>query len=74
MTEGGDRPVIVWVVYGLGIFAGVVLVGSALFAAVVSLTSSGTTVNISGPALVICIVLIGAAVALKIWRSTRGST
>ena len=66
-------PVWVWIVYVLGFLGGVVLAGSAAASAVVVLISDAT-VDISFRALAVCVVLVGAAVALKAWRWRRSHT
>ena len=72
MSGTGGTSALVWIVYGLGILGALVLLGSAVVSAVLVVVSDAT-VNISFSGLAISVVLVGAAVALKVWRSTRGS-
>ena len=60
-------PVWVWTVYGLGILGALVLVGSALVSAALVLASDAT-VRLSVPAIVVCVLLIAAAVVVKVQR------
>lgn len=69
--ERAGTPIWVWVVYGLGILGAVALIGSAVASAVMILVSDAS-VNISFPALAVCLVLVGAAVAVKV-RRTRAA-
>ena len=69
-TASAATPVWVWVVYGLGILGALALVGSAVVSAVLVLVSDAT-VRISAGGLVVSLVLIGAAVAVKAWRWRR---
>jgi hypothetical protein len=71
VTGSGKTSALVWIVYSLGILGGLLLVGSAIVSAILALASDAT-VGISFRGLVVCVVLVGAAVALKVWRSTRG--
>ena len=64
-------PIVVWIVYALGILAALVLVGSAVTSAILALTSDAT-VQTSGRALALSIGLVGAAVVLKGVRWRRG--
>ena len=60
-------PVWVWIVYALGILGALVLVGSALVSAALVLASDAT-VRLSVPAIVVCVLLIAAAVVVKVQR------
>jgi hypothetical protein len=70
-TAQAGTPVWVWVVYGLGFLGALVLVGSAVASAAMVIASDAT-VSISFPALAICVVLVGAAVAVKVQRTRAG--
>ena len=65
-------PIWVWIVYVLGTLGGLVLFGSAIVSAALVLFSDAT-VKISFGALVVSVVLAGAALALMAWRRTRSS-
>jgi hypothetical protein len=71
VSRSGKTPVLVWIVYSLGILGGLLLIGSAVVSAIVVLVSDAS-VGISFRGLAVCLVLVGAAMALKVWRSTRG--
>jgi membrane protein YdbS with pleckstrin-like domain len=67
-----SRPVLVWVVYVLGILAAAVLVASALFAAGGYFGSDDTVVNVSPVALVVWGALVAVAAATWLWRRRAG--
>jgi hypothetical protein len=71
-AESAGTPIWVWIVYSAGILGALALLGSAVASAALVLFSDAT-VRISFPALVVSLVLVGAAVALKVWRSRRSS-
>jgi membrane protein YdbS with pleckstrin-like domain len=66
------RPILVWIVYVLGILAGAVLVASALFAAGGYFGSDDTTVSISPVAVVVWGGLVALAVVTWLWRRRVG--
>jgi len=72
VSEPTRRPILVWIVYALGVLAVLVLVASALFAAARSFGSDDTTVNISPLAVVVWGGLVVLAVATWLWRLRKG--
>ena len=66
------RPVLVWVVYALGILAAAVLLLSALFSAGGYFGSDDTVVSVSPVALAFWGGLLALAVLTWLWRK-RGS-
>jgi membrane protein YdbS with pleckstrin-like domain len=66
------RPVLVWVVYALGILAAAVLLLSALFSAGGYFGSDDTVVSVSAVALAFWGGLLALAVLTWLWRK-RGS-
>jgi len=64
--------VLVWVVYGLGILAALVLIASALFSAGGYFGSDDTSVDVSPVAVVVWGGLVALAVATWLWRRRRG--
>ena len=62
------RPILVWIVYVLGILAGAVLVASALFAAGGYFGSDDTVVDVSPVAVVVWGGLVALAAATWLWR------
>jgi hypothetical protein len=66
------RPLLVWVVYVLGVLAAAVLVASGLFAAGGYFGSDDTVVNISPVALVVWGGLVALAAATWLWRRREG--
>ena len=71
MVSVGKRPLLVWVVYALGVLAGAVFLLSALVTAALYFTSDDVYLNVSTPALVIWSGLIVAAAATWLWRRRR---
>ena len=71
-SPGRSRPVLVWVVYGLGILAALVLIASALFSAGGYFGSDDTSVDVSPVAVVVWGGLVALAVATWLWRRRRG--
>lgn len=67
-----SRPILVWVVYVLGILAAVVLAASALFAAGGYFGSDDTVVSISPVAVVVWGGLVALAAATWLWRRREG--
>ncbi len=66
------RPILVWVVYALGVVAALVLVASALFAAGGYFGSDDTVINISPVAVIVWGGLVAAAAATWLWRRREG--
>ena len=71
MVSVGKRPLLVWVLYALGVLAGAVFFLSALVTAVIYFTSDDVYLNVSTPALIIWSGLIVAAAATWLWRRRR---
>ena len=70
-TPAGGTPMWVWFVYGLGILAATVLVGTALFAVGAMMASEddvGLDWNVSIPAIVLWGGLVVAAACTWLWR------
>ena len=73
-TPTGGTPIWVWLVYGLGILAATVLVGSLLFAVGALIASDdevGLDWNISIPAILLWGGLVVAAACTWLWRRGR---
>ena len=66
------RPVLVWIVYALGVLAAAVLLLSALFSAGGYFGSDDTVVSVSAVALAFWGGLLALAVLTWLWRK-RGS-
>ena len=66
------RPVLVWVVYGLGTLAALVLILSALFSAGGYFGSEDTTVDVLPAAVVVWGGLVALAVVTWLWRRRGG--
>jgi hypothetical protein len=66
----GGTPIWVWFVYGLGILAATVIVGTGLFAigALIASEDTGLDWNVSIPALLLWGGLVVAAVVTWLWR------
>jgi len=64
--------VLVWVVYGLGTLAALVLILSALFSAGGYFGSEDTTVDVSPAAVVVWGGLVALAVVTWLWRRRGG--
>jgi hypothetical protein len=69
-------PVVVWIVYGLGLLAALLLVASLAFVGIAYAASGGDDfgVDVSLPALVVSILLIGAAAgtfSVRRWGGSR---
>ncbi len=67
-----SRPMLVWVVYALGVVAALVLVASALFAAGGYFGSDDTVIDISPVAVVVWGGLVALAAATWLWRRREG--
>jgi hypothetical protein len=69
----GGTPIWVWLVYGLGILAAVVVVGSVLFTAgaFISTDDAPVALNVSAPGIVLWGGLIVLAVATWLVRRRR---
>ena len=67
-APGRKRPLLVWVVYGLGILAAAVIILSALFSAGGYFGSEDTVVEVSPLAVVVWGGLIVIAAATWLWR------
>jgi hypothetical protein len=70
-TPTGGTPILVWLVYGLGILSATVLVGTALFAVgalIASDDDTGLDWNVSIPAILLWGGLIVAAACTWLWR------
>ena len=65
-------PVLVWIVYGLGLLAALILIASALFTAGGYFGSDDTAVDVSPVALVVWGGLVALAVVTWLWRRLRG--
>jgi hypothetical protein len=72
-TTAPERPLIVWIIYGLGALAALVVVLSALFTAGAYFFSEDGTVglDVSPLALVVWAVLILLAAWTWVWRRYR---
>ena len=66
------RPLLVWVVYALGVVAALVLVASALFAAGGYFGSDDTVIDVSPVAVVVWGGLVALAAATWLWRRREG--
>ena len=67
-----STPIRVWVVYGLGLVAALILIASALFTAGGYFGSDDTAVDVSPVALVVWGGLVALAVVTWLWRRLRG--
>ena len=67
-----NRSVLVWIVYGLGLVAALILIVSALFTAGGYFGSDDTAVDVSPVALVFWGGLVALAVATWLWRRLGG--
>lgn len=65
-------PVLVWIVYGLGLVAALILIVSALFTAGGYFGSDDTAVDVSPVALVVWGGLAALAFATWLWRRLKG--
>ena len=65
-------PVVVWIVYGLGVLAALILIASALFTAGGYFGSDDTTVDVSPLALVVWGGIVALAVATWLVRRLKG--
>ncbi len=66
------RPLLVWVVYALGVVAALVLVASALFAAGGYFGSDDTVIDVSPRAVIVWGGLVALAAATWLWRRREG--
>ncbi len=66
------RPMLVWIVYALGVLAALVLVASALFAAGGYFGSDDTVIDISPVAVIVWGGLVALAAATWLWRRHEG--
>jgi membrane protein YdbS with pleckstrin-like domain len=66
------RPILVWVVYALGVVAALVLVASALFAAGGYFGSDDTVIDVSPVAVIVWGGLVALAAATWLWRRREG--
>jgi membrane protein YdbS with pleckstrin-like domain len=66
------RPLLVWVVYALGVVAALVLVASALFAAGGYFGSDDTVIDVSPLAVIVWGGLVALAAATWLWRRREG--
>lgn len=67
-----SRLILLWIVYGLGLVAALILIVSGLFTAGGYFGSDDTAVNVSPVALVVWGGLAVLAVATWLWRRLRG--
>ena len=65
-------PVLVWIVYGLGVLAALILIASALFTAGGYFASDDTAVDVSPVAIVVWGGLVALALATWLSRRLRG--
>jgi membrane protein YdbS with pleckstrin-like domain len=66
------RPILVWIVYALGVVAALVLVASALFAAGGYFGSDDTVIDVSPVAVIVWGGLVALAAATWLWRRREG--
>jgi len=71
-TSVRRTPVLVWIVYGLGLLAALILVASALFTAGGYFGSDDTAVDVSPVAIVVWGGFLALAVATWLWRRLKG--
>ena len=67
-----NRPILVWIVYGLGLVAALILIVSALFTAGGYFGSDDTEVDVSPVGLVVWGALVALAAATWLWRRLEG--
>ena len=72
-TSARRTPILIWIVYGLGLLAALILIASALFAAGGYFGSDDTTVDVSPVAVVVWGALLALAVTTWLWRRLKGS-
>ena len=72
-TSPRRTPVLVWIVYGLGLLAALILIASALFTAGGYFGSDDTTVDVSPVAVVVWGGLLVLAVTTWLWLRLKGS-
>jgi hypothetical protein len=65
-------PIWVWLIYGLGLVAGALLVLSIAWVAVVSMSSDDTSYDVNTPAFVLWGVLVAVAAGTLVWRRRGG--
>ncbi len=70
-TRARRTPVLVWIVYGLGLLAALILIASALFTAGGYFGSDDTAVDVSPVAIVVWGGLLALAVATWLTRRLK---